>query len=252
LQVSEFACFKQLKKKGICKFQIIQEDDALMSRAKGEPARNLATATGWHDERVAVTTAIHMCIDCAEKHDFFPEGFEGGVIDAEDPKFHGYPRIYHGADPKGGCNHEHPNKVTKKWRRAATKSMAPPPKSQRSRNIRNILERIVRDADKRGEKPINFDALMAQFNKDEQTRIAAAADWVVQITPETGAEHGACIMYTHNCNMELAMKLQPHIEAAIWAKIKSRKLLVAPLKHGLWWMTVGYSYLAERIARQAL
>ena len=59
-------------------------------------------------------------------------------------------------------------------------------------------------------------------------------------------------MYTHNCDMDLAKKLQPHIEAATWARIKSGKLLIAPLKHGLWWLTVGYSYLSERIARQAL
>ena len=50
----------------------------------------------------------------------------------------------------------------------------------------------------------------------------------------------------------MAKKLQPHIEAATWARIKSGKLLIAPLKHGLWWLTVGYSYLSERIARQAL
>jgi hypothetical protein len=142
--------------------------------------------------------------------------------------------------------------LTKKWKRAAANSMAPPPKSQRARNIRNILERIVRETAKRGEKPINFEALMNQFTKDECARIAAAADWVVQITPETGADHGACIMYTHNCDMTLAKKLQPHIEEAIWAKITSGKLLIAPLKHGLWWLTVGYSYLNERIAREAL
>jgi hypothetical protein len=241
LQVSEFAVFKQLKKKGICTYEIIKEEDALMSRAKGEPPRNLATAEGWHG--ADMVTAIHMCVDCAEKHAFRPEGFEDGVIDADDLKFKNYPRVYHEAES---------NMLTKKWKRAAANSLAPPPKSQRARNIKNILEKIVRDTDKRGEKPINFEALMNQFTKDECARIAAAADWVVQITPETGADHGACLMYTHNCSMAMAKKLQPHIEEAIWAKITSGKLLIAPLKHGLWWLTVGYSYLNERIAREAL
>jgi hypothetical protein len=110
----------------------------------------------------------------------------------------------------------------------------------------------VRDATKRGEKPINFEALRSQFTAEENARIAAAADWVVQITPATGGDHGACLMYTHNCNMAMAQKLQPHIDDAVWAKIKSRKLLIAPLRHGLWWLTVGYSVLEERLKRDAL
>jgi hypothetical protein len=243
LLVSDFAAFKQSKNKGICKFEIIQDDDALMSKAKGEPAKNLATAEGWIGADTWVVTVRHMCVDCAEKLAFYPQGFEKGTIAADDPKFRDYPRIYH---------EEGTNRLTKKWKRAAANSFAPAPKSQRSRNITNILEKIVRDADKRGEKPINFEALMNQFTKDENARIAKAADWVVQITPETGGEHGACLMYTHNCDMTLAQKLQPHVDQAVWAKITSRKLLIAPLKHGLWWLTVGYSYLNELIKRAAL
>ena len=132
--VSEFACFKQAVRKGKHEYEMIVDDDAELSKMKGLPFRNLSSAKGCDDDYEV--TIVHVCVHCAERLAHAP--------DVESPVFKDYPRIHHGGVSEGGGW-----RLTKKWKRAAARSLGPPSNTERSKNIRHIIEGIVEKAKRR-------------------------------------------------------------------------------------------------------
>ena len=233
---SGFACFKQTVRKGKHGFEMIVDDDAALSKVKGLPFKNLSSAKGWLGPDDDEVTIAHVCVHCAERLAHAPEAFSDGQVDVESSLFNHYPRIHHCAAEGGGwC-------LNKKWKRAAARSLGPPSNTERSKNIRHIIEGIVRKA--KGTKSV--DEMMKQFSEEDQKRIAKGSDWVAQITPNTGQDQGCCIMYAHNCDMEMIRKLQGHVPESTLKTIKEQAL-VAPIRSCHWWLTVGHQFLETRV-----
>ena len=238
---SGFACFKQTVRNGKYEFEMIVDDDAALSKVKGLPFKNLSSAKGWLGPDDGEVTIAHVCVHCAERLAHAPEAFSEGQIDVESPLFHNYPRIHHCAATEGGgwC-------LNRKWKRAAARSIGPPSNTERSKNIRHIVEGIVRKAERGGGSTRSVDEMMKQFSEEDQKRIAKGSDWVAQITPNTGQDQGCCIMYAHNCDMEMIRKLQGHVPESTLKTIKEQAL-VAPIRSCHWWLTVGHQFLENRV-----
>ena len=241
-----FACHTKSVLLDKRKYEMVKDVDAMVARAKGEDFANLATAKGWLSPNEAHVKLVHICINCAEKIEFLPQAFESGkLIDPKDPIFDECPRIYHTQDGKEW-------KSNRKWRRAATQSISPASDSERARTISGIMEGIARDAAKNGQTNMkSADEMKKEFNEAEQKLVERAADWIMQLTPQTGKEGGAAIMYAHRCDIAVAKLLQPkRIVEEIEKRIRSGEMLAAPLKHSSWWLTIGHHFVEQNKQRQ--
>ena len=190
---------------------------------------------------------VHICIDCAEKIEYLPQAFaDGKLIKHDAAVFDDCPKIYHTQNEDG---EEVPNR---KWKTMARDSIAPPNGTEREKKIRHIMESIARKMKKNGMTNLKTaEEMMAEFNEEEEKITAAATDWICQIVPGTGKEKGACLLYAHRCDMERVKHFQPErVMKEIRNRVKSGKMIVAPLKHCSWWMTIGADFVEKQIQKQ--
>ena len=242
-----FACYTKSSLHGEHKYEMVTDVDGMVARAKGENFDNKATAKGWLMPNEAQVKLVHICIDCSEKIEFLPRAFASGkLIDSQAPMFDDCPKIYHDKTEEGGW------KPNRKWRRLSALSIAPASNSERAKKINNIMDGIARNAAKNGEANMKTaEEMKKDFNEDEKTRVAKSADWVSQLTPQTGKVGGAAILYAHRCNMCTVKKLQPkRIVDEIEKRIHSGAMLAAPLKHCFWWLTIGHDFVEKNQKRR--
>ena len=114
------------------------------------------------------------------------------------------------------------------------------------------MEGIARDAEKAGETNIKTaDEMQKEFNEAEQIKVKKASDWISQLTPQTGKESGAAMIYAHRCNTETVKLMQPkRIIEEIKKRIKSGEMLAAPLRHCYWWLTIGHDFVEKQKQRE--
>ena len=110
------------------------------------------------------------------------------------------------------------------------------------------MDGLARDAEKAGETNMKTpDEMKKEFNEAEQIRVKKASDWISQLTPQTGKESGAAMIYAHRCDPERVKQLQPQrIIEELTKRIKSGEMLAAPLRHCYWWLTIGYDFVEKQ------
>ena len=170
--IHTFANFTMTTLKGVRKYQVVEDVDAKIARAHGENFKNIATAKGYLGAEDEHVRQVHICIDCAEKIASHPQAFADGTpIKHDDPVFKDSPKIHHVQKDNGQWV------PSRKWRKMATASIAPPSGTDREKRITHIMEGIARKMEKDGMTNLKTPAQMKEdFDEEEEKLTAAASD----------------------------------------------------------------------------
>ena len=212
---------------GKSKLEIVKHFDADMAKVQGQPVTNLAAdVPGVRASADTMTKGYKLvCVLCAGHMNKHPEHFHEGKCK--------FPVVF--IMPSNPYRNADTGQVTSSWRKMSFASRAPLTKSDRQRFQRTILEAMHKRSERNGETPIDFKTMLDGYESLTAKRVS---EWITQIGP-TDEHGGACLIYSHSYSTKNLLHFQAHLrDHAIFAE--TTDVLVAPLVHYGWWLTVGY------------